>query len=255
MVAVVGSASREHRKIFFFTLLPPAPPCEQCNVEDGLEEEEEIVWSLVNHRLAKMRKSMVQKLVPLEGSQTLRLEMSENQLWPTWQIFFVPTWISKRSVMLDWRRRPARSSGLRHYNISSNWILSSGPSSTVTCVLQPVHHQVDFSYVVQMRERLQKMTELARQHMAEAQKYQKSWYDETAWPQTFTPGQKVLVMLPTSDGKLLAKWQGPFEVERQLGPNTYQLAAPGRTRSGKVLHVNVLKDWAENPEKKAEEGH
>ncbi|CAB1420707.1 unnamed protein product [Pleuronectes platessa] len=33
-----------------------APTCEQCNVEDGLEEE--IVWSLVNHRLVKMRKSM-----------------------------------------------------------------------------------------------------------------------------------------------------------------------------------------------------
>ena len=104
------------------------------------------------------------------------------------------------------------------------------------------------TYVVQMREKLQTMTELAQRHMAEAQQYQKTWYDKAARQRTFSPGQKVLVMLPTSDSKLLAKWQGPFEVEKQLGPTTYQIATPGRPRSRKVLHVNLLKEWAEKPE-------
>lgn len=108
------------------------------------------------------------------------------------------------------------------------------------------------SYVVQMRDRLQKMAELAQQHMAEAQRYQKVWYDKSARQRTFAPGQKVLVMLPTNDSKLLAKWQGPFEVEKQLGPTTYRVAIAGRSRSSRVLHVNLLKEWAERSEREAE---
>ncbi|XP_043981200.1 uncharacterized protein LOC122835850 [Gambusia affinis] len=108
------------------------------------------------------------------------------------------------------------------------------------------------SYVMQMRERLQKMTALAQQHMAEAQKYQKVWYDKSARQRTFVPGQKVLVMLPSSESKLLAKWQGPFEVTKQLGPTTYQVAKMGQPHSTKVLHVNLLKEWTERPKIGAE---
>ncbi|KAG1925917.1 hypothetical protein F2P79_025210 [Pimephales promelas] len=96
------------------------------------------------------------------------------------------------------------------------------------------------------------MAELAQQHMAEAQRYQKVWYDKSARQRTFAPGQKVLVMLPTNDSKLLAKWQGPFEVEKQLGPTTYRVAIAGRSRSNRVLHVNLLKEWAERSEREAE---
>lgn len=60
------------------------------------------------------------------------------------------------------------------------------------------------SYVVQMRERFEKMSELAQSHMAEAQQQQKSWYDQSAWQRSFNPGQKVLVLLPSDDTKLLA---------------------------------------------------
>ncbi|XP_035988756.1 uncharacterized protein LOC118561082 [Fundulus heteroclitus] len=107
------------------------------------------------------------------------------------------------------------------------------------------------SYVVQMREKLEKMSELAQQHMAEAQKYQKTWYDRSARHRTFSPGQKVLVMLPSCDNKLLAKWQGPFQVVKQLGHTTYQVAIPGKRHSNKVLHVNLLKEWEERPRQKA----
>lgn len=99
------------------------------------------------------------------------------------------------------------------------------------------------SYVVQMREKLQRMRELAQTHMLEAQKHQKTWYDKSARQRGFQPGQKVLVMLPTSDSKLLAKWQGPFEVQKKLGPTTYQVSTPGHQRSSRVLHVNLLKEW------------
>lgn len=74
------------------------------------------------------------------------------------------------------------------------------------------------AYVIQMREKLKRMSVLAQEHMSVAQQNQKTWYDTSARVRTFEPGQKVLVMLPTETSKLLAKWQGPFEVIQRLSP-------------------------------------
>ncbi|XDV30635.1 hypothetical protein PO909_033505 [Leuciscus waleckii] len=101
-----------------------------------------------------------------------------------------------------------------------------------------------------MRERLERMSELAQSHMVEAQQQQKSWYDRSARQRSFNPGQKVLVLLPSDDNKLLAKWQGPFAVIKKLGPTTYQVATPGRPRSSRTLHINLLKEWVQRPEQK-----
>ncbi|KAK7888647.1 hypothetical protein WMY93_024207 [Mugilogobius chulae] len=105
------------------------------------------------------------------------------------------------------------------------------------------------SYVIQMRERLEKMSELAQTHMIEAQQQQKSWYDKSARRRTFSPGQEVLVLLPSEENKLLAKWQGPVKVLKQLGPTTYQVQSPGHPQSSKVLHINLLKLWVQRPGK------
>ncbi|XP_037831815.1 uncharacterized protein LOC119617061 isoform X2 [Kryptolebias marmoratus] len=103
------------------------------------------------------------------------------------------------------------------------------------------------SYVVQMRERLEKMAALAQAHKEEAQKHQKGWYDQSACQRSFSPGQKVLVLLPSADSKLLAKWQGPYEIQSKLGQTTYKIAIPDQPRSTRVLHVNLLKEWVERP--------
>ncbi|KAG5852333.1 hypothetical protein ANANG_G00061280 [Anguilla anguilla] len=103
-----------------------------------------------------------------------------------------------------------------------------------------------------MREKLESMTKIAQEHMAEAQQRQKVWYDQKARARSFEPGTKVLVMLPTDSSKLLAKWQGPFEVVRKLGPTTYEVATPGQKRSKWVLHVNLLKEWFARPVEEAE---
>ncbi|KAK7913399.1 hypothetical protein WMY93_013610 [Mugilogobius chulae] len=108
------------------------------------------------------------------------------------------------------------------------------------------------SYVIQMREKLQKMSELAQDNMKAAQRGQKTWYDRAARHRSLEPGDKVLVMLPTSDSKLLAKWQGPFDITRKMGPTTYEVSLPGRQRSKRILHVNLLKEWVPRGEKAME---
>ncbi|KAG7459263.1 hypothetical protein JOB18_008719 [Solea senegalensis] len=99
------------------------------------------------------------------------------------------------------------------------------------------------SYVLQMRERLKSMSELAQQNLEQAQQRQKSYYDQRARSRSFAEGDKVLVMLPSDSSKLLAKWQGPFEVTRKLGSTTYEVAKLGQRHSRRVLHINLLKEY------------
>ncbi len=98
------------------------------------------------------------------------------------------------------------------------------------------------SYVLQMREQLQSMTTLAQNHLAEAREQQKTWYDSLARERNLEDGKKVLVMLPSQESKLLAKWQGPYEIKKHLGPTTYEISMPGQDRSSRTLHVNLLKE-------------
>jgi len=50
--------------------------------------------------------------------------------------------------------------------------------------------------------------------MKEAQLRQKKWYDTKSKMREFSPGQEVLLLLPSSSNALEAKWQGPFKVNR-----------------------------------------
>ncbi|KAL5479524.1 hypothetical protein EMCRGX_G023052 [Ephydatia muelleri] len=59
------------------------------------------------------------------------------------------------------------------------------------------------------------MTELVKQNLLEAQRKQKTWYDSHARSLEFRDGDLVLVLLPSSSNKLLAQWQGPYQVLRR----------------------------------------
>ena len=65
-----------------------------------------------------------------------------------------------------------------------------------------------------MREKLEEMSELARENL---QVKQKTWYNRKVREQSFDKGDKVLVLLPSSTDKLSAEWQGPYPIERKVG--------------------------------------
>ena len=62
------------------------------------------------------------------------------------------------------------------------------------------------------------------------------------------PNDQVLVLLPTTHNKLLAKWQGPYKVVRRKGKVTYEVSMPGARNRKKVFHINLLKKWFEPEE-------
>lgn len=101
------------------------------------------------------------------------------------------------------------------------------------------------SYVFKMREKLQQTTTIAQENLRQAQLKQKAWYDKKSRARTFQPGEQVLLLLPTSDNKLLAKWQGPYQVKRKVGFVTYEIEIPSRHQPLQIFHINMLKKWHE----------
>ena len=57
------------------------------------------------------------------------------------------------------------------------------------------------------------------------------------------PDDPVLVLLPTTRNKLLAKWQGPYQAVHRMGKVTYEVDIHGARSRKKVYHINLLKKW------------
>jgi len=53
----------------------------------------------------------------------------------------------------------------------------------------------------------------------------------------------VLVLVPTSECKFLAKWNGPYEILEKVGEVNYKVRQPGRRPPTKVYHINLLTKW------------
>ena len=50
-----------------------------------------------------------------------------------------------------------------------------------------------------------------------------------------------MVLLPTSSSKLLAQWQGPYQIVEWTGKVTYQVDLHDKRKRQRLYHVNMLK--------------
>ncbi|KAI2645215.1 Retrovirus-related Pol polyprotein from transposon 17.6 [Labeo rohita] len=94
-----------------------------------------------------------------------------------------------------------------------------------------------------MRERIDRVMPLVREHLSKSQQAQQRQYNRAAQPREFQPGDRVMVLVPSSACKFLASWQGPYTVLEKLGPVTYRLRQPGRRQPEQLYHINLLKKW------------
>lgn len=99
---------------------------------------------------------------------------------------------------------------------------------------QPATHLSTIKHVREMRERIDRVMPLVREHLTKAQQAQQRHYNRAAQPLEFQPGDHVMVLVPTAACKFLATWQGPYTVMEQVGPVTYRVRQPGR-RPPKVM--------------------
>ncbi len=76
----------------------------------------------------------------------------------------------------------------------------------------------EIQHVLDLRTKLHTLGQLSMENLLRAQDKQSRLYNRGARLRNFTPGDKVLVLLPTSSAKLLAKWQGPERGTSNLPP-------------------------------------
>ena len=107
----------------------------------------------------------------------------------------------------------------------------------------PSPHRTTIEHVELFRDRMAKVWPIVRDHLTRAQQTQARSYNKGARVRTFQPGDKVLVLVPTSECKFLAKWQGPYEVVEAVGPVNYRVRQPGRRKPTQLYHINLLKQW------------
>ncbi len=109
----------------------------------------------------------------------------------------------------------------------------------------PSNSRNEIQYVLDLRGKLHTLGRLSMENLLQAQDRQTRLYNRGTRLRQFTPGDKVLVLLPTSSSKLLAKWQGPFVVTRRVGELDYEVKRTDRGDACQIYHLNLLKRWNE----------
>ena len=103
----------------------------------------------------------------------------------------------------------------------------------------------EYQYVVDLRERLESTWELARTTLSQMSQKYKKYYDLKARPRKLKVGDKVLVLLPEDQNKLLLRWKGPYKVVEKKYDNDYVIDMDGVR---KTFHINLLKFYFERGE-------
>lgn len=98
-------------------------------------------------------------------------------------------------------------------------------------------------YVSNFRERLHEAWKVAKETLALSQTKMKETFDKRALSRNFSPGDKVLVLLPVPGSSLAARFSGPYVVERKLSDTDYVIKTPERRKSTRVCHINMLKAY------------
>ena len=100
--------------------------------------------------------------------------------------------------------------------------------------------KTNYQYVLELRERLEETMKLAQEELTKNQIRYKRNYDKKTKDRLFNEGDKVLVMLPTNNNKLLMQWKGPYEIIQRMGDNGYKILVRNKEKN---YHANMLKKY------------
>ena len=98
-------------------------------------------------------------------------------------------------------------------------------------------------WLISVKHKMADMAEVVSDREVVAKSKMKRFYDRSASIKSFVEGDMVLVKNPLKHGKLGPSWSGPFEVQRQVSPVTYDIHLPGSRSRSSILHANMLKKW------------
>ena len=70
----------------------------------------------------------------------------------------------------------------------------------------------------------------------------KSHFDKNSKLRSLNVKDKVLILLPTENNKLVMQWKGPFEITEKIGITDYRIRIGSNQ---KIYHINMLKQYLE----------
>ena len=100
--------------------------------------------------------------------------------------------------------------------------------------------KTSYQYVLELRERQKETMKLAQKELTKNQIRYKKNYDKKAKDRLFNEGDRVLVMLPTNNNKLLMQWKGPYEFIQRVEDNGYKILVGNKEKN---YHAKTLKKY------------
>lgn len=73
------------------------------------------------------------------------------------------------------------------------------------------------AHLATLQSKLKHTACLVQEELTRSQDRQKRRYDKAVQPHSFNPSQRVLLLLTSSENKLLMEWQDPFKVTQRVG--------------------------------------
>lgn len=84
-------------------------------------------------------------------------------------------------------------------------------------------------YVNNLKQRLRHAWKIAQELDSKVKESSKAYQDKTSEPQSFQPGDEVLVFLPGED-KISPQWHGPYTVKEKIGDLSYRIFMPEKRK-------------------------
>lgn len=100
-------------------------------------------------------------------------------------------------------------------------------------------------YVSEFRLKLHRACELAIENLKMSQHRMKTRFDRGAKLRSFSPGDKVLVLLPVPGSALQARYHGPYQVKEKVSELDYVIMTSDRKKKTRLCHINMLKPYFE----------
>jgi len=94
--------------------------------------------------------------------------------------------------------------------------------------------------VEQLGERISDALKAAGINLERIQEKNKTNFDRQSTVRNLKPGDDVLILMPTHNTKLLARWIGPHKVIQKRSDNNYVVDINGRNA---ILHINAQRRY------------
>ena len=149
---------------------------------------------------------------------------------------------------LPWLLMAAREVSQDSLGFSPNELVFAhkirGPLSVLKDGLQGSDPPVNLiDYINGFRRRLFLAWQCAKKNLGRSQARMKKVFDRHAESRLFSPGDRVVALLPIPGSPFRARFSGPYTVVRQVTEQDYVIATPNRRKSLQLCHVNLLKAY------------